>query len=131
MQQFRDAKPLFNTVRQIKSDPNYIDANYYYGFICFYDRQYSEAKTAFLLVEQNDNYKNIVPFYLAEIYYFNGERDKALAYAEQSLQSGNQYYETELKQLAGHLAFDKKQYSKALPYLEYYINKNKKVRYKR
>src|SRR5688500_6798992 len=32
-QQFAQAKPLFNTIRQIKTDSNYIDANYYYGFI--------------------------------------------------------------------------------------------------
>lgn len=127
-QQFATAKPLFNTVRQLPKDDNYIDANYYYGFICFYDKQYNEAEKAFSIVEKSDAYKNIVPFYLAEIYYFNGERDKALTYTEQALQNGNQFYTDELKQLAGHLWFDKKEYTRALPYLEYYVSKNSKVR---
>ena len=127
-QKFNEAKPLFNSIRQIKSDANYIDANYYYGFLCFYDKQYNEAKNAFAIVEQTNTYKNIVPFYLAEIYYFNGERDKALSYAEDALKRGNQFYTTELNQLVGHLSFDKKEYAKALPYLEYYVSKNAKVR---
>lgn len=127
-QQFAAAKPLFNAVRQLPKDENYIDANYYYGFICFYDKQYNEAEKAFGIVEKSEAYKNIVPFYLAEIYYFNGQRDKALTYAEQILQTGNQFYTDELKQLAGHLWFDKKEYIKALPYLEYYVSKNAKVR---
>src|SRR5262245_26634134 len=42
-QKFAQAKPLFNTVRTMKNDPNYLDANYYYGFLCFRDRQYNEA----------------------------------------------------------------------------------------
>src|SRR5258706_2464983 len=32
LQNFAKAKPLFNSIRNIKDDPNYLDANYYYGF---------------------------------------------------------------------------------------------------
>lgn len=127
-QKFNEAKPLFNSIRQIKTDPNYIDANYYYGFLCFYDKQYNEARNAFSIVEQTSNYKNIVPFYLAEIFYFSGEKDRALTYAEEALAKGNQFYTLELNQLVGHLSFDKRAYAKALPYLEYYVNNNAKVR---
>lgn len=38
MTQFDKAKPLFNAIRQIPEDPNYIDANYYYGFIAFNEK---------------------------------------------------------------------------------------------
>ncbi len=41
--QFDKAIPLFNAIRQLPKDPNYIDANYYYGFICFYRKDYTEA----------------------------------------------------------------------------------------
>lgn len=40
LQRFAAAKPLFNSIRSIKDDPNYLDANYYYGFLAFRDRQY-------------------------------------------------------------------------------------------
>ena len=45
--QFDKAKPMFDAIRQMKDDPNYADANYYYGFICFYDKKYREALDAF------------------------------------------------------------------------------------
>lgn len=127
LKQFKDAKPLFNAIRQIPSDQNYIDANYYYGFISFYDKNYDEALTAFTVTESNVSYVNVVPFYIAEIYYFNNQRDKALNYSEAAIKKGGQFYELQLKQLVGHLYFDKRQFAKAQPYLEAYVNKTEKV----
>lgn len=128
-QQFKEAKNLFNSIRQIPTDPNFVDANYYYGFLCFYDKQYTEALKAFNIADKDDVYRNVVPFYIAEIYYFLGDRDKALSYGEDALnRSGAQMHALELKQLVGHIYFDKKEYAKALPYLEFYVNKSEKVR---
>lgn len=128
MTQFEKAKPLFNAIRQIPEDPNYIDANYYYGFIAFNEKKYSEAIASFQVAEKSPDYQNVVPFYLAEIYYFNGERDKALEYGEAALNKGGQYYDLQLRQLVGHIWFEKRQYPKALPYLEKYVAGNQKVR---
>lgn len=128
MQDFNQAKPLFDAIRQIPTDPNYLDANYYYGFICFSEKRYSQALESFQIAEKQTAYQSVIPFYIAEIYYFQGNRDKALDYGEAALQKGGQYYELDLKQLVGHIWFEKKEFSKALPYLEAYINGNKKVR---
>lgn len=128
-QQFKEAKVLFNSIRQIKTDINYVDANYYFGFISFYDKKYSDALAAFSIAETDPVYQHVVPFYIAEIYYFMGDRDKALTYGEEALSRGGaQMYAIELKQLVGHLHFDKKEYAKALPYLEFYVDKSEKVR---
>src|ERR1700761_7257766 len=51
--QFDKAAPLFNTIRQLPRDPNYIDANYYFGFIQFYRKEYREALEAFQVVQDN------------------------------------------------------------------------------
>lgn len=127
LKQFQEAKPLFNSKRQLPNDANYIDANYYYGFISFYDKNYDEALTAFNIAADNKDYANVVPFYIAEIYYFNNNREKALSYSEAAIKKGGQFYELQLKQLVGHLYFDKRQFAKALPYLEDYISKTDKV----
>lgn len=126
-QQFDKAKPLFDAIRQIPADPNYIDANYYYGFISFNEKNYKQALESFTIAEKNAEYQNLVPFYLAEIYYFNGERDLALAKAEEALQSGKQFYDLQLRQLAGHILFEKREFAKALPYLERFVNGKEKV----
>ena len=128
MQRFAQAKPLFNSIRQLKNDPNYMDANYYYGFIAFRDKAYGEALESFRIVENHPTYQSIVPYYIAQIYYVQGRRDEAIAYAEAKLKEGkSQYYDLELKKLLGHGYYVQKQYAKALPYLEEYVTRSKKV----
>ena len=129
LQQFARAKPLFNSVRSLKKDPNYFHANYYYGFLAFRDRQYGEALESFRVVENDKTYAPIVPYYIAQIHYTQGRKDEALAYAESKIRSGeSQYYDLELKQMVGHAYFEKKQYEKALQYLEDYVRGSRKVR---
>ncbi len=130
LQRFAEAKPLFNSIRTIKDDPNYIDANYYYGFLAFRDKQYKEALDAFKIVENEKNYGTVVPYYIAQAYYIQGKKDEAITYIQNKLQAGSssQYYDLELKQLLGHAYFEKKEYAKALPYLEDYVSRSKKVR---
>ncbi len=128
MVQFDKARPLFNAIRQIPQDPNYIDANYYYAFIAFNDKKYDDAIASFQIAEQSPDYQNVIPFYLTEIYYFKGDRNKALEYGEAALNKGGQYYDLQLRQLVGHLYFEKRQYAKALPYIEKYVAGTPKVR---
>lgn len=129
LQQFAKAKPLFNTIRSMKDDPNYLDANYYYGFLAFRDRQYNEALQSFRIVENEKDYATVVPYYIAQIYYIQGKKDEALTYAETKIKAGkSQYYDLEMKQMIGHAYFERKEYTKALPYLEDYVSKSTKVR---
>ena len=125
--QFDKALPLFNSIRQMPSDPNYIDANYYYGFICFYQRKYGDALAAFQVVEDKPTYDKVVPYYVANIYLVQGQKDKAIDYAEARLKKGNQYYDAEMRQLVGHGYYEKQEFGKALPYLEQYVAGSKKV----
>ena len=127
-QQYEKAKPLFDAIRQLKDDPNYRDANYYYAFIAFYDRNYREALDAFTIVEDDPNYGKVVPYYVADIYYSLGQKDKALEYAESKLKRGNLQFDTEMRHIVGHGYFEKQQYAQALPYLEAYVNSTPKVR---
>jgi TolA-binding protein len=128
LQRFSEAKPLFDAIRQIPSDPNYLDANYYFGFISFYEKNYKVALESFRKVENQPTYQKIVPYYIAEILYFNGDKDQAIQYAEQKLGSSDQYYDLQLRQLVGHSYFEKKDYGRALPYLDEYVSKAEKVR---
>ncbi|QEC69969.1 tetratricopeptide repeat protein [Panacibacter ginsenosidivorans] len=127
MQRFNDAEPLFDAIRQIPNDPNYVDANYYYGFIAFSKKHYDQALGSFKITEGKENYKGIVPYYITEIYYYKGEKDKALEYGEKALQQGGQYYDLQMRQIVGHIYFEKKNFAKALTYLEQYVSKTQKV----
>lgn len=128
LKQFAEAKPLFDEIHQLPENKYYIPANYYYGFISYYDRQFGEALKAFKLVETQEEYKGVVPYYIAEIYYFQGKKDEALRYGESVLgRPGVLYYQKEMNLLIGQLYFEKKNYKKALPLLEAYVNSSDKV----
>ncbi|MFL5738957.1 MAG: tetratricopeptide repeat protein [Flavisolibacter sp.] len=129
MQRFAQAKSLLDAIRQIKDDPNYIDANYYYGFIAFRDHNYSDALQSFRVVENEPSYESIVPYYIAQILYVQGKKDEAVTYAENKIKQGkSQYYDLELKQLLGHAYFEKKDYAKAATYLGDYVNRSTHLR---
>lgn len=128
LKQFGEAKPLFDEIHQMPDNKYYIPANYYYGFISYYDHNYNEALKAFKLVETQEDYKGVVPYYIAEIYYFQGKKDEALRYGESVLgRPGVLFYQKEMNLLIGQLYFEKKNYQKALPLLESYVNKSDKV----
>lgn len=127
LKQFAKAKPLFNEIHQLPQNKYYYDANYYYGYICYRDRDYNQALSAFQKVEDRDKFKGIVPYYIAQIYYFSGQKDQALKYGEEALNNKNIYYRNDLDLLTGQLYFEKKQFAKALPYLKDYVNNSDKV----
>lgn len=128
LRNFEAAKPLFDEIHQLPKNKYYIPANYYYGFISYYEKRYADALRAFKLVETADEYKGVVPYYIAEIYYFQGKKEEALRYAESVLARGGQlYYSKDLKRLTGQIYFEKKEFNKALPLLEEYVNNTDKV----
>lgn len=127
LQRFDLAKPLLDAIRQLKDDPNYAAANYYYGFVSFNDRKYKDALEGFKVVEDHEEYGKVAPYYISVIYYMQEDKQKAFSYAESKLKRGNLFYEKEMQQLVGHGYFLQKQYEKALPYLENYIQKASKV----
>ena len=128
LKQFAEAKPLFDEIHQMEESKYFIPANYYYGFISYYDRNFNEALKAFKMVETQEAYKGVVPYYIAEIYYFQGKKEEALRYGESVLgRAGTLYYQKEMNLLVGQLYFEKKNYKKALPLLESYTASSDKV----
>ena len=127
MDQFEQAKPLFNEIHQLPENKYYEDANYYYGFLSYRDRDFNEALGSFKKVEQVPKYKGLVPYYITQIYYFQGKKDEALAYGERTLTQNDISYRKDLNLLIGQIYFEKKQFAKALPLLENYVNSSDKV----
>ena len=128
LKRFNDAKPLFNEIHQVPKGKYYIPANYYFGFISYYERNYTDALKCFKLVEQYDEYKTVVPYYIAEIYYFQGKKEEALNYGEAVLaRNTSLYYDAQLRLLVGQIYFEKKNYGAALPLLDNYVNNTNKV----
>ncbi|MCL6524804.1 MAG: tetratricopeptide repeat protein [Thermoflavifilum sp.] len=124
---FTHAAPLFADVKGIEG-PYQIPANYYYGFIALERKQYDQALASFLKVQHEEPYNRVVPYYIAEIYYFQGRKQQAIDYALPIISQGNNYYQLSLQQLVGQAYFELGQYEKALPYLEQYVKQADSLR---
>ncbi len=124
---WENANNLLNSLRQIKTSLFYTDANYYAGFLALKNKNYNLALSCFEIAAKNMDYANVVPFYIGQLYYFLGDVDKSIKYCTDALQSKDQFYDAQIRQLLGHLWFDKNDYEKALPYLATYVAKQEKV----
>ncbi len=121
------AAALLNNVRQVKNSIYFADANYYAGFIALERKDFKLALNCFQIASSSKNYNKLAPFYISQLYYFLGDIDAAMAQCDKALQQKDQFYDVQLKQLMGHLLFEKKDYNKALPYLAQYVSTQKKV----
>lgn len=127
LDQYKLAKPLLQAVRQLPDHPNVADAHYFYGFICYTERKMSEALEAFRKVENHPLYAKAVPFYIADIMYHQGQKDKALAYADANRAKTSGLYAHQMNQFLGHAWFEKRDFAKALTFLEASANGPEKI----
>lgn len=124
---FDKAKGMFSEIINTRNE-YYHDANYYYGVLSYFDKQYAKSLESFQRIEENQKYSKIVPYYIALMYHFQKKTDELLGYAVPKTQIKDLRNQKELHQLVGQTFFNKKQYKEALPYLSYYVEKTDKVR---
>lgn len=126
---FEEAKPLFATIKELPDHKYYIAGNYYYGLLAYNDKNYESALKSFGRIHHLDEYKDIVPYYEAEIYYFQGNYEKVLQISNRYLKGKEPaYYDKEMRLLTGQTFFEQKQFKEALPYFEYYYDHSDKIR---
>lgn len=126
--QFNQAEPLLASVRELGG--KYYDAgNYYYGLLAYNKNNYEDALNSFNRIENKKEYNNIVPYYIAEIHYFTGHKQKALQEALRLInRTEKSFYHNELHLLAAQVYFEDKNYTEALPYFEYYYENTERIR---
>lgn len=124
---FARAKNNFREVKDVEGE--YKDpANYYLGLCYFFEGSYDNAIAQFKSVERNKRYRRHIPYYLSQIYFAERRFDELIAYAEPRLKEPDISDEKEIRQLLGQAYFEKKQYARALPHLQYYAERSGKLR---
>ncbi len=127
--QFNKAEVLFAAIKEQKEGKYYLAANYYYGLIAYNKNKYKEALQSFERVKDAAEYKAYVPYYIAEIYYFMGSRDKALLQALTLIKGREKsYYDRELHLLAAQCLFEAQKYKDAQPYFKFYYDHTERIR---
>ncbi len=127
--QFDKASPLFASIKELKDGKYYLAGNYYYGLLAYNQDNYKDAVVSFERIRDNKEYSKIVPYYIAEIYYFMGDRAKALAEAKTIIAGRDKsYYDNDVHMLAAQCLFEDQKYADAKPYFEYYYDHTSKIR---
>lgn len=72
----KEAAIWFETLRST-SRKYAADCAYYISYIRYTQGRYDEALSGFLPLQDNAKYKNLVPYYIAEIYLLKKQYDKA------------------------------------------------------
>jgi TolA-binding protein len=125
---FDDAQRLLSKAANNYDSKYYEDANYYYGVVAYFKKDYSKALDAFKRVEKNQKYASAMPYYITLIYFTQKKSDELLTYAVPKAKLSNLKYQKEINMIIGQTYFNQKKYQEALPYLDYYVKESSKVR---
>ncbi len=115
---------------QLMSEPgdHYYASYYYHGLASFHGKDYDDAIASWQVAEKRSKYRNIIPYYIAQIYFAQEDFEQVIAYAEPQLSNNRLKQRTEMHQLVGQAYFELGNYEHALSYLEYYESKSRRLR---
>ena len=125
---FAAAKTQFYHIRQLKNSEYQEKSNYYYGLCEFFEGNYPQAIGAFKIAEKDPRYSKHIPYYLAQIYFAQGNFDELIRSVEPRLKNKGIKNKAELHGLVGQAYFEKNNYTKALYHLEQYAQGTSKLR---
>jgi len=114
------ARKLFYEIKDAKtkySNP----AIYYYSHISYLNQSYETALQGFLKLSTNGSFQNIVPYYIAQIYYMQKKHEKLVEYALPLLDSANTKRAPEIARLIGEAYYATDKYEESIPYLKRYM----------
>ncbi len=124
---FDEARAKFAALSNVQG-PYHDDSNYYYGLTAFYGENYEDAITSWRRVQNSARYRNLIPYYVAQIYFAQGQYGEVVAYAEPFTTERGVKNQNEINQLVGQAYFQLGDYEKALPYLEYFEERSRRMR---
>jgi tetratricopeptide (TPR) repeat protein len=123
---FSRARSLFREVADIRGE-YYYPTNYYLGLCQFFDGNYSEAIKNLRIAEQDNRYKRHIPAYVAQIYFAERRYDELINYVEGRMSDPTIRDNQEVRQALGQAYFERGDFHRALPHLEYHAQKSNKL----
>ncbi len=117
--EFDQAQYSFSYSKNIQNKFFY-PINYYFGMCEYFNGDYDDAVKSFQRVEDNYIYKSQIPYYIAQIYFAEKNYDQLISYGETAVQKPDTKKKKEIRLLLGQTYFQRNNFEKALPHLEYY-----------
>jgi len=95
-------------------------ATYYFAHIAYEEKNYNIALQHFRRLTTDETFKDIVPYYISQILYFQKKFDELVVYVAPLLQQSSVRRLPEILKLAAEAHFNLQQFDIALPFFERY-----------
>ncbi|MDR0811938.1 MAG: tetratricopeptide repeat protein, partial [Paludibacter sp.] len=120
LQEYRQALPIFMGLKNLENRYK-LSSTYYYAYCEYCNKNYAAALPDFLNIEKNEQYQNIVPYYIIQIYYAQKKYDELTPRAETLLKNNpKSANNAEIYRILGEIVYEKRDFSKAISYLKNY-----------
>jgi tetratricopeptide (TPR) repeat protein len=117
---YQQALGIFKELKDTKTKYN-LSATYYYAYAEYTLKNYAVALPEFLRIEHTEEYKNIVPYYIIQIYYYQQNFDQLYERADLLLKNNPENKNNaEIYRIMGEIAYKKGDYLKTISYLKEY-----------
>lgn len=97
-------------------------ANYYYSHIQYTKGNYQTALNGFLKLKTDPAFKEVIPYYVAQIYFLQKEYDKAIEFGLPLLDNSTNARKPEIARVVGGSYYQKGNYAQAVKYLQMVIS---------
>ena len=100
----------------VMPSPYMDDARYYYAHIQYVNKNYDDAKYHFKKIENSPKYKDVVPLYMMQIDYVDGNYTSVTDDADKVLENATGQKKVDLALIIAESWYQQKDYAKALNY---------------
>ena len=123
---FEKANLAFYEIKDIQSDYT-SPAIYYYAYIAYTRENFETALNGFKRLEQDEDFKDIVPYYILQILYKQGKYDEIITYGPGLLENAIPSRAAEIAKFVGDAYYQQNKYQEARFYLELYVDKSSAI----
>lgn len=124
-QEFDKASVFFDLLRQ-RTSKDTKQSLYYYSFCQYRLGQYEEALPGFVALEKNKKYNKTIPYFIAQIYYYQGQTDSARVHAQRVIDEYRKNQDnanvSEMHRILGEISYQEQSYRDAIDHLQYYYD---------
>ncbi len=114
------AREYFTLITE-KPNKYLIPANYYYAHIAYTEKNYETALKHFERVATDETFREVVNYYIVQIYALQGRHDELIEKALPLLQGSSDKKTAEIARLTADAYFHKGDYKSALKYFNQYL----------
>ncbi len=119
-----------NTLYEVKNSKTQYGAPalYYYSHIAYQDKSYQTALEGFLKLKADNMYAAMVPYYICQIYYYQGKYEEVAQFASTLNDSTSKANQKQVNQIIGDSYYRTGKFDQATTYLEQYSKAAKSSR---